>query len=112
MVRRVVLAAVLTVATACGGARARPSASAHAGEPVVVYGASWCAHTGAARAYLQSHHVVTVFRDVERDPDALDEMYRRVQASGQEYHGIPVIDVHGRVLVGYEAGALSEALDE
>lgn len=79
---------------------------------MVVYGASWCAHTSEARAYLANHHVAMVFRDVERDPEAMDAMYRRLQETGQEYRGIPVIDVYGRVLVGYDADLLAEALDE
>ena len=116
--RLTVTAAILSLtlvssATACSGSRGRPSANAPADGPVMVFGTSWCAHTAEARAYLAAHRVPLVFRDVERDPMAMDEMQRIVQDAGLVYQGsIPVLVVRGRVLVGYDAHTLDDALGE
>ncbi len=105
--------ALASSAAACGSYRGRPAANASAEGPVMVFGTSWCAHTAEARAYLGAHHVPLVFRDVERDPEAMDEMQRLVQGAGLVYQGsIPVLVVRGRVLVGYDAHTLDDALGE
>jgi len=77
---------------------------------VIIYGASWCKPCHKARDYLRSRHVPLVFKDVEEDPEAASEMKRKVARSGQQAHGIPVIDVAGKILLGFNRQKLDRAL--
>lgn len=80
--------------------------------PVVVYGSRDCRHTRAALAWLQARNIPTAFRDVAADPDALLEMQQRAQAQGVVARGIPVMEVRGRILVGFEPAWVGFALED
>jgi hypothetical protein len=51
-------------------------------------------------------------RDIEADPSARQDMMRRARAAGITANGIPVIDIRGRVLQGFDARAIDRALAE
>jgi glutaredoxin len=93
---------------------ARPStdeAVATSGE-VIVFGASWCGACRQAEAYLRERGVPFVEHDIEEDPAARQDMIRRARAAGIQPDGIPIIDVRGRVLQGFDPGAIDRALRE
>lgn len=77
---------------------------------VVVYGASWCGVCRQAEAYFRSRGVAFVEKDIEREPGAREEMMRKARAAGVSTNGIPVIDVHGTILAGFDPGAIDRAL--
>ena len=77
---------------------------------VVLYSASWCGYCKKARAWLQEHNVSFVERDIESDPGAAEAMVARCSATGQKSNGVPVIDAHGTVIVGWSETALARAL--
>lgn len=81
-------------------------------DPVVVFGASWCGACRQAEAYLHSHDIPYVEHDIEREPGARADMQRRARAAGIQATGIPVIDVHGRVMQGFDPQAIERALRE
>ena len=81
-----------------------------ASTPVVVYGAKWCRHTRAAWDGLQAHNVPARFRTVEADPAAYDDMNTRMTEGNIRGGGIPVLDVRGRVLLGFHADEVERAL--
>jgi glutaredoxin len=87
-----------------------PGGSATAAADVVVYGASWCGACRQAKQFLASRGVPFIERDVEREPGAHAEMMRKARAQGLSPTGIPVIDVRGRILLGFDPGALARAL--
>lgn len=90
----------------------------HATEPlagdasVVVYGASWCGACRQAESWLEANGVPFVEKDIEQDPEARAEMQRKARAAGVPTSGIPVIDINGRLLTGFDPGAMRRALDE
>lgn len=86
-------------------------ASAGSGE-VIVFGASWCGACRQAEAYLRQRGVPFEERDIEADPAARQDMMRRARAAGITANGIPVIDVRGRVMQGFDARAIDRALAE
>jgi glutaredoxin len=93
---------------------ARPSAGetvAASGE-VIVFGASWCGACRQAEAHLRERGVPFVERDIEEDPAARQDMIRRARAAGIQPDGIPIIDVRGRVLQGFDPDAIDRALRE
>jgi glutaredoxin-related protein len=78
--------------------------------PIIVYGASWCPHTAEATAYFDAHHLAYVMRDVDRFPSLRDEMDHKVEHAGLARTGIPVLDIEGRILIGFEQGQVERVL--
>jgi glutaredoxin len=98
------------LAEARGAAAAAVAQSGDANADIVVYGASWCGACRQAEAYLRARGVPFVEKDVERDPGAQEEMMRKATAQGLRPTGIPVIDVRGRILLGFDRGAIDRLL--
>lgn len=74
-------------------------------EEPIVYSASWCAFCHAAMEYLDKLGVKYIKKDVEADPQAgLDA----VNKSGQR--GIPVLDIGGTIIIGFDRPRIDEAL--
>jgi glutaredoxin 3 len=72
---------------------------------VIVYSASWCAFCHAAMDYFDKIGVTYEKRDVESGPQYLTEA---VTKSGQR--GIPVIDIDGDIIVGFDRPQIDAAL--
>jgi glutaredoxin len=115
--RRQALAAAVASANApdnppeppAGGAD--PGAKLHpAGFTVIVYGASWCGACHQAVAYLKRRKVPVLEKDIEQDPAAESEMRAKLARAGVHGGSIPVIDVKGKILVGFEPHALEAAV--
>ncbi len=62
----------------------------------------WCART---RAFLKAHNIPFQDIDVGSDQKAAAEM---VEKSGQ--YGVPVIDIEGTIIVGFDEQQLRRAL--
>jgi glutaredoxin 3 len=72
---------------------------------VVVYSTPSCSYCTMVKDFLKKKNVPFQDYDVSRDQRRADEMVRK---SGQM--GVPVIEVNGRVLVGYQPAAIESAL--
>jgi glutaredoxin len=77
---------------------------------VVIYGASWCGPCHQAAEYLRGRGVRVVSRDIEAEPDAAAEMRGKLERAGARGGNIPVIDVMGRLLVGFNPRELDAAV--
>ena len=75
--------------------------------PITIYSADWCAFCHAAKAYLDKLGVQYVDKNVETDPAALKEA---VDKSGQS--GIPVIDIDGTIIIGFDRPKIDAVLRE
>jgi glutaredoxin len=90
-----------------GGASASGGALAAAGtreSAVLLYYADWCGYCRKTRAELDRRSVSFELRNIE-DPNTLAEM---VEKTGQR--GIPVVDVGGKILIGYDPQGLDQLL--
>lgn len=65
--------------------------------PIIVYGAEWCAFCHVAMDYFDKLNVKYEYRDVDTDQSWLSEA---VTKSGQT--GIPVLDIQGDIVVGFD----------
>lgn len=74
---------------------------------VIVYSANWCAFCHATMQYLDNLGVKYEKRDVEMDVTAAQES---VKKSGQM--GIPVTDIDGTIIVGFNRPAIDHILKE
>ncbi len=111
-----------TLAAPGGGPQAPPAApAAQAPDPgaqprpavrgqVVIYGAEWCSACHDAARYLRRKGVAYVEKDIEKDADAAREMQAKLERSGLRSGSIPVIDVRGKVMVGFNATEIDAAL--
>lgn len=92
--------------TPAAGANAQPT-----GAPaVIIYGASWCSACHQAAAWMRSRHIAFVEKDIEQDPAAAAEMTDKARRAGVPTGSIPIIDVRGRIFVGFSAPDIERAL--
>jgi glutaredoxin len=92
------------------GTAAPPAAG---GPPVVtIYGTSWCGACKAARQYFTSRKIPFADKDVEKDADAARELATKAAKMGIPTDRVPVIDVRGRLLLGFDRARIETLLGE
>ena len=72
---------------------------------VTVYSTPTCPHCHHAKDYLKENNVSFEDFDVSQDREKAREM---VEKSGQM--GVPVIDIDGTIVVGFDQGKIAEML--
>jgi glutaredoxin len=92
-------------------AKSRKKGEATGSDVVIVYGTSWCGFCAKARAYFASHGIAYVDKDVETDANAHSEIVRKCQQTGRPFTGgVPVLDVYGRIIRGFDTAAIERAI--
>ena len=76
---------------------------------VIIYGADWCKPCHMAENYLKSKGIPFVHKDID-DPETNEEMRLKLQEAGIHSQSIPVLDVNGKLLVGFSEPELDRAL--
>ena len=72
---------------------------------VTVYSATWCAFCHAAKDYLDKKGIAYTEKDVDSDKAIAQES---MDLSGQT--GIPVLNINGTVIVGFDRPKIDAAL--
>jgi len=72
---------------------------------VTIYTTPTCVYCKMAKEFFKEHSVAYEEKDVAADEKAREEM---VEKSGQL--GVPVIDIQGSIVVGFDQGKLSQLL--
>lgn len=72
---------------------------------ITVYSATWCAFCHAAMDYFDKLGVAYTDKDVEKDPAAGQEAVDKSQQ-----RGIPVIDIDGDIIIGFDRPRIDAAL--
>ncbi len=72
---------------------------------VLIFTTPTCPHCRAAKRYLQQRGIPFTEVDVSRDRRAAMDMVRR---SGQQ--GVPVLDIDGRIVVGFNRAKIDRLL--
>ncbi|MFQ5753685.1 MAG: glutaredoxin family protein [bacterium] len=70
---------------------------------ITIYTTPTCVYCKMVKAFFKEHNVSYEEKNVTTDDKARDEM---IQKSGQM--GVPVIDVDGNIVVGFDKGQLSK----
>ena len=73
---------------------------------VTIYTTPTCVYCKAAKDFFKEHNVEYVEKNVAEDEQARDYM---VEKSGQM--GVPVIDIKGNIVVGFDEKKLTELLE-
>jgi len=96
-----------------GGAASAPPPATAGGPPVVtIYGTSWCGACRAARQYFAGRKIPFADKDVEHDADAARELAAKAAKLGVPTDRVPVIDVRGRLLLGFDKARIEMLLGE
>ena len=75
---------------------------------VIMYMTSWCSYCDKAREYLRSLDVNLVEYNIERNKSKREEMLNKSGGS----KGVPLIDVEGTIIRGYNQSALKAAIEQ
>lgn len=78
--------------------------------PVVMYATKTCPVCQKARRWLLDTGVRYIEKDIESDPQAMEELRRKAEAQGVPTGGVPVFDVKGKLLPGFDKKAILKAL--
>jgi glutaredoxin 3 len=74
-------------------------------QPVIIYTTPTCGFCHMAKEYFESKNVEYQDKDVTKDAEAYKEI---LDKSGQL--GVPVIDIDGSVVVGFDRPKIDDAL--
>lgn len=77
---------------------------------VVMYMTSTCPVCHRARRWLTQNNISFVERNIERDAEAARELREKASRQGVSARGVPVFDINGRLIAGFDQAALSRAL--
>jgi glutaredoxin len=79
---------------------------------VILYGTSWCPACKSARQYLTERKIPFADKDIERDASASRELREKAARLGVPADRIPILDVRGRLLIGFDKSRLEALLGE
>jgi glutaredoxin len=95
----------------------RPAASgAAASQPttgdrdIVLYATSWCPACRKARSWLEAAGIPFVEKDIEKDSAAAAELLAKARQAGVSPSGVPVIDVRGTLIQGFDPARINALL--
>jgi glutaredoxin len=80
------------------------------GGPVIVYKTSWCGVCKQLEAYLKKKGVEYVAKDIEKDRSAAAELQAKAKDKGVQTGSVPMIDVGGELLRGFDRKRLDQLL--
>jgi glutaredoxin-like YruB-family protein len=72
---------------------------------VTIYTTPTCGYCRVAKDYFRTQHIPFTEYNVASDPRRADEMVRK-----SHQMGVPVIDVNGRIIVGFNKPEIERAL--
>ncbi len=85
-----------------------PETGQDTGRAVVVYGTRWCAATQYVRRYLDRINVEHTFRDIDRDPEAAEQV--RWWTGGYLSH--PTVKIASDILVEPLSNEIQSSLEK
>jgi glutaredoxin len=95
------------------GAAGEPAGGGAPGQAVVtVYGAAWCGACKEAKRYLAARNIPFIEKDIERDRGAASELAEKAAKLGIPTDRIPILDVRGRLLIGFDQARLEALLGQ
>jgi len=77
----------------------------HMAKKVTVYSTPWCAYCKMAKKFFEANKIAYEEHDVASDAQRRDEM---IQKTGQM--GVPVIDIGGKIVIGFDQPRIKELL--
>lgn len=80
----------------------------NADSKVIIYSTSWCAFCHTEAQWLDHLGVKYIKKDIEEDKAAYEELMSK---NGGNYSGVPVTDIAGEIILGFDRPKLLAAID-
>jgi len=100
-----------TPANGAPGASSAPQKALASGITAIIYGASWCKPCHDTARYLKQRGVTVIDKDIEENEVAAAEMRQKLARAGRSGSSIPVIDLMGQIMVGFNPMAIDQAIE-
>ena len=91
-------------------AAAGPTVAAAGDAKVVMYATKTCPVCKTARRWLLDQGIPYIEKDLEADQAAAAELAQKGKAQGVSTSGVPIFEVRGRLIPGFDQGAIRSAL--
>ncbi|KIG14812.1 hypothetical protein DB30_06398 [Enhygromyxa salina] len=78
--------------------------------PIIIYKTSWCGVCKQLEKYLDGKGVEYVAKDIEKDRTAAAELQAKAKAKGVPTGSVPMIDIGGELLRGFDKKAIDKLL--
>lgn len=78
---------------------------------ITVYGAEWCGFCHSVKQYLDKKSIGYDYKDIEKDEAAYNELMQKLGGQAN-YRGIPVTDVAGDIILGFDRPKIDAAINE
>ncbi len=78
-------------------------------EKVIIYSTTWCAFCRTEEQYLERLGVSYTKKDIEVDKAAYEEL---MQKNGGAFQGVPVTDIAGELVLGFDRAKIDTLLKE
>lgn len=76
---------------------------------VTIYSTTWCAFCATEKQWLEKLGVEFDAKDIEEDKAAYEELMSKL---GGNFQGVPVTDIDGEVILGFDRPKLQAALKD
>lgn len=73
----------------------------------IIYSTDWCGYCKMTKQYLTQKGVEFVEKNIEHDKDAHDELMQKIE---NDFRGVPVIDINGEIILGFDRPKIDAAL--
>ncbi|MDO4902219.1 MAG: glutaredoxin family protein [bacterium] len=74
---------------------------------ITIYTTPWCGYCSAEKEWLDFNKIPYEAKDVEADPEAFAELQAKM---GGQFRGVPVTDIDGQLVLGFDRNKLRELL--
>ncbi|MFN3197037.1 MAG: glutaredoxin family protein [Bradymonadia bacterium] len=69
---------------------------------VIMYSTKWCGYCKKAKRFMERKKIPYIEKDIETDPQAMKELGTKIAASGKKIRGVPVFDLGGKLVPGFD----------
>lgn len=76
---------------------------------VTIYSTAWCGFCKMTRQYLDQKGIQYVDKNIEEDAAAYKELLQKI---GGDYRGVPVTDINGQLILGFDRTHIDMALEQ
>ncbi len=76
---------------------------------VTIYSTNWCAFCATEKQWMDKLGVKYISKNIEEDKDAEKELLDKL---GGNFQGVPVTDVAGEIILGFDRPRLQAAFDK
>lgn len=74
---------------------------------VIIYSTDWCGFCRSLKQYLDQKGVTYTEKNIEADLSAHAELMQKI---GGEFRGVPVTDIDGQMILGFDRPRIDAAL--